>query len=159
MDVPVDLSIPGRAAVAQTTSTELTEARHRLERFAKTIGTCEGQNREELRRWIENLDHAHDWTQPNDPLFLQMAASLAQGTLAKQLTFFKNEVGETSDEFTCENLKVSLRRCFLEENEGEYLRRQVAIIAQCPYEDSREFSRRFIDAMRKAYTSEEQKIK
>ena len=125
------------------------ETRRRLENFASRIGVNDGTNREGLREWIQGIDSAKGWTTAPDILVLEMAAYLSSGSLA---SLIRNSVdGQVHP--TWDNCKTQIINTFLNADEQEYLRSRVDNLVQNAYEDSREYARRFQEAVDKGYST------
>ena len=124
------------------------EVRRRLEQHAKRIGTADGTNKEALREWIRGVEYAAVWTGANDLLVLEMVGYLTTGGLATALRHYVNRVGPQRN---WEEAKQEITAAFLDEDEREFLRAKVDKIVQNPYEDSREYGRRYRNAVGQAY--------
>ena len=129
------------------------EARARLELYGKTIVTVDGTNRDELRQWIERIDHAQEWKSSGDRDLLEMVGYLITGSLASHVwRFVKSHEG-----FTWAQVKISITETFLDLNEGRVLRQQVEM-NQRAFEDPREYGLRFDEAVQMEYTAEQQAV-
>ena len=123
------------------------EVRRRLGQHAKQIGGSDGSNQEALRAWIQGVDHAAVWTGARDSLVLEMIGYLATGSLAVQIWGY---IQSTADA-TWAGAREAIISAFLNEDEREYLRSKVEKVTQNPYEDSREYGRRYREAVNRAY--------
>ena len=130
------------------------EARARLERYGKTIGTVDGTNRDELRQWIERVDHAREWTASGDRDLLEMVGYLITGSLASHVRRFV----KAREGVTWAQVKTSITDTFLDLNEGRVLRQHVEKFNQRAFEDPREYGLRFDEAVQMAYTAEQQAV-
>ena len=65
------------------------EVRKKLERYGRNIGTTDGTNREQLRAWLEGVEHALEWTGASDKEGLEMVGYLMAGSLA---IFVRNHI-------------------------------------------------------------------
>ena len=126
------------------------EVRRRLEQHAKRIGVIDGSNREALREWLQNIDHAAAWTGANDGLLLEMVGYLATGGLAIQIRTYIAQLA-AGQHASWGGVKAGIEEAFLNEDEREYLRARVEQLTQNPYEDSREYGRRYREAVGRAY--------
>lgn len=132
------------------------ELRRRLERHGKSIGLCDGINKEALRTWLDGIDNAAAWTNAPAALVFEMAGYLSGGSLATTLRRFVEDT--LPDDRTWENAKLVIIRAFLNEDEREYLRSKVERMKQQVGEDSREFGRKFREAVLKAYSNAELQV-
>ena len=126
------------------------EVRRRLEQHAKRIGVIDGSNREALREWLQNIDHAAAWTGANDGLLLEMVGYLATGGLAIQIRTYIAQLA-AGQHASWGGVKAGIEEAFLNEDEREYLRARVEQLTQNPYEDSREYGRCYREAVGRAY--------
>ena len=130
------------------------EARARLEKYGRTIGSVDGTNRDELRSWIDKIEHAKEWTGTTDRDVLEMVGYLITGALAHHVRRFV----KTNQGVTWIQVRDSITENFLDLHEGRMLRQQIEKIKQRAYEDPREFGLRFSDAVGQAYTTEQQAV-
>ena len=126
------------------------EVRHKLDRYAKSIGTVDGTNRDQLRSWLENVDHAMDWTGASDKEGLEMIGYLMSGSLA---IYVRSHLRQNPEEQTWPKVRAAISKAYLEED--EFLRERVERTYQRPFEDTREFGQRFQEVVRKAYSTSE----
>ena len=126
------------------------EVRKKLERYGRNIGTTDGTNREQLRAWLEGVEHALEWTGASDKEGLEMVGYLMAGSLA---IFVRNHIKESTGTVTWEEVRKAIKKAFLEEDEDEFLRDVVEKSFQRPFEDTREYGRRYREAVRKAYST------
>lgn len=125
------------------------ENRRRLEQFAKRIGTHDGSGRDALRAWMTAIDHAAEWTGATNSLILEMVGYLATGSLATTIRQFVRDA--QAQDRTWVLVKAAVVTHYLADDEQEYLRSIVEGLRQNPYEDSREYGRRFQTAVQDAY--------
>ena len=130
------------------------EARARLEKYGRTIGSVDGTNRDELRSWIDKIEHAKEWTGTTDRDVLEMVGYRITGALAHHVRRFV----KTNQGVTWIQVRDSITENFLDLHEGRMLRQQIEKIKQRAYEDPREFGLRFSDAVGQAYTTEQQAV-
>ena len=123
------------------------EVCRRLGQHAKQIGGSDGSNQEALRAWIQGVDHADVWTGARDSLMLEMIGYLATGSLAVQIWGYIQSAADA----TWARAREAIIAAFLNEDEREYLRSKVEKVTQNPYEDSREYGRRYREAVNRAY--------
>ena len=145
-----------RSSTAMTTTAEQSskkEVRSRLERFARNIGPVDGTSREALRRWIDGVDHAKEWCAASDKDILEMIGALLGGALATHTIAFKKQKDKDAEDLTWKDLKAEIRTHFLDNDEEEFLRATVDRTRQQAYEDTRAYAQRFLEAVRKAYTT------
>ena len=115
----------------------------------------------ELRRRLEQglrgVDNAAAWTQANDTLLLEMVGYLSIGSLATLIREFLEAIVQdpTGPPRGWRQVKEAIITSFLDEDEREYLRSKVDDILQNPYEDSREYGRRYKEATHRAYEATE----
>ena len=107
--------------------------------------------RELRRRLVQGLrgvDNAAAWTQANDTLLLEMVGYLSIGSLATLIREFLEAIVQdpTGPPHGWRQVKEAIITSFLDEDEREYLRSKVDDIVQNPYEDSREYGRRYKEA-------------
>ena len=133
------------------------ELRRRLEQHAKSIGITDGANKAALREWLQGVDNAAAWTQANDTLLLEMVGYLSIGSLATLIRESLEAMIQDPTGPPCgwQQVKEAIIASFLDEDEREYLRSKVDDIVQNPYEDSREYGRRYKEATRRAYEATE----
>ena len=101
------------------------EVRQRLEQHSRNIGPCDRTNREQLRNWIEGVDHALQWTHASNREGLEMIGYLMTGSLAIHV---RKYVGANAGA-QWQNIK-EIKRAFLDENEDEFLWEKLETIAQ-----------------------------
>ena len=142
-----------QAQVQQGQVAQEREMRTRLERHARTIGVSDGTSRDGVRTWVEAIDNAKTWTGASDGLILDMVGYLAQGALANLILTHLEGAGQAQR--TWDSVKAAITSGILSEDEAEWLRKRVSTMTQRPYEDSREYGRRFQEAVRKAYSQQE----
>ena len=130
------------------------EIRRRLQQHAKGIGMTDGSNREALRSWLQGVDNAAVWTNANDGLVLEMVGYVALGSLANHIMAFMHSAPPGTTR-AWEEVKQAVIAAFLDEDEKEYLRSKVDHVVQSPYEDSREYARRYREAVGNAYDQQE----
>ena len=148
----------GQCATSQNERIALSSAkerRQRLDRHAKNIGVVDGVSRKEMRAWLEGMDNAETLVGATGPEMLELAGTLLRGSVAAAFVAqIRNNGGVTWPE-----MRSQLKKAFLSEDEDEYVREQLEHISQQGFEDVREYSRRFTDCVRKAYSPTEQKVK
>ena len=86
------------------------EVRAKLEKYGRNIGTTDGTNREQLRAWLEGVDHAIQWTGASDREGLEMVGYLMKGSLAIHVRNFLQQQGQG---VTWDSVKTEVRRAFL----------------------------------------------
>ena len=143
------------ALQAQATLAARREARTRLERYGRMIGTVDGSNRDEVRAWLDKVDHAKEWTSASDAELLEMVGYLMAGPLANHVRRF---VKDNAPAVIWDQVKKSITETFLDQHEGRALRQQVERLKQKPFEDPREFGIRFLEAVQQAYTTDDLKL-
>ena len=130
------------------------DRRLKLERFGRNLGTVDGSSREALRRWIDGVDYAKAWVNATDLMVLELIGALVGGALASHLLTFKEKCSNAQPpkEMTWEVIKAEIKKSFLDNDEEEFLREVVDRTKQQPYEDTRAYAQRYLEAIRKAYT-------
>ena len=128
------------------------EVCHKLDLYANSIGTVDGMNRDQLRSWLEHVDYAMDWTGASDKEGLEMIGYLMSGSLA---IYVRSHLRQNPDEQTWPKVRAAISKAYLEEDEDEFLREPAERTNQRPFEDTREFGRRFQEVVRKAYPTSE----
>ena len=78
----------------------------------------DGTNRDQLRSWLENVDHAMDWTGASDKEGLEMIGYLMSGSLA---IYVRSHLRQNSDEQTWPKVRAAISKAYLEEDEDEFL--------------------------------------
>ena len=126
------------------------ELRRRLEQHAKRIGSTDGADKETLREWLRGIDHAIAWTRANDVLVMEMVGYLATGSLATLIERFIREADPGAAR-TWLQVRQAIIEEFLNADEKEYLRSKVDSVHQNPYEDPREYGRRYRETVTTAY--------
>ena len=123
--------------------------RQRLQQHAKRVGTTDGSNKELLREWIRGIDHASTYTAAGQHLVLEMVGYLTTGSLAS----FVQHTVTTLDaaQRTWPVVRDRIRTNYLGEEESEILREKVDALKQSPFEDVRDYARRFRESINSAY--------
>ena len=136
------------------------DRRIRLERFGRSLGTVDGSSREALRRWIDGVDYAQKWVGATDLMVLELIGALVGGALASHLLSFKEQCQNAvpAKEMTWDAVKAEIKKSFLDNDEEEFLREVVDRTRQQPYEDTRAYAHRYLEAIRKAYTADDLKV-
>ena len=97
--------------------------RDQLRLHEKSVGSCDGTSKQEVRNWIQGVDRAETWIEgATDQAVVQMAASLITGPLATHLTRLKEAAIQAQQQLTWAAIKTEIRRAFLEVDEEETLR-------------------------------------
>ena len=134
------------------------EMRMKLEKFAKNIGPVDGSSREEVRRWLDAVDHAKKWVDASDVYILEMVGALMRGNLASHMLTYKGTVRDAGEVLTWDKVKKEIEKQFLDSDEKQFLRLSLDRMCQQAFEDTRAYAQRFKEAVRKAYTPEDLKI-
>ena len=130
-----------------------------LRQHARTIGTCDGQERGELRKWISGVDQASVWVEgADDKAVIEMLAPLLAGPLATFLTQLKKRADLAKTPLTWEGIKAEIKKTFLAINEEDLLREAVHKVVQREYEEVQAYTQRFKEALRLGYTDTEQAV-
>ena len=126
-----------------------------LEKFAKSIGTCDGEDPTALREWLRGMDHASKGSGASNKLVVEMAVYLSGGDLGE----FILETTSAMDQATITWVAVrdQVINSFLNMDECDQLQDQVYRMRQGPEQMAWEFGRKFRAACVRAFPTEELK--
>ena len=68
------------------------ELRKNLKDFADSLGPVDGSNRDELRKWLQDIDNIRAWTNAPDALVIDLAGQKAHGPLRAALLAAKGQL-------------------------------------------------------------------
>lgn len=127
-----------------------------LTRIGKNIFPVDGSNRVDLRKWIEGVNHAKTWTNATDSVIVEFIGGIIHGSLAEHVRefVFVNKKGEA----TWDEVKHEITKAFLGEEEPQFLRELVARNHQVGSETVREYGRRYVSDVNKAYSQQERAV-
>ena len=130
-----------------------------LDKHAKYIGSCDGQSRSELRKWITGFDQTAAWVEgADDKAIVEMMAPLITGPLATFLTQLKKRADASKTVLTWGGIKAEIKKTFLAINEDDLLREEVQKLVQREYEEVQAYTQRFKEALRLGYSDTEQAV-
>ena len=127
------------------------DLRKRLEQHARYIGCVDGTDRQQVREWLDSVSSAKDWTGAGDALTLEMVGYLCKGEMAVTIRGVIEDHADGGGA-TWAVIKDHLTTTYLDEDEKEYRREKVDALRQAPYQDTREYGRKYAAAVSKAYT-------
>ena len=130
----------------------------RLQTFLKGAGSCSGQNKEELRQWLSSLDYAKTYSQCPEDVFIMHLMAQTREPLRTILDLYLKKATNEGRVTTWTEIKEHISKECLSADEKEFLRDTVESTTQGIYEDIRTYVLRFREAVRRAYTEEEQKL-
>lgn len=124
-----------------------------LGRHAKKIGETDATNKEELRVWLDAVDHAQQATNAPDNLIFEMVNYLVREDFATWIIDFTNSL--PAEHRTWQNLREGIVTSYLDPEELNFLKRKVGQMTQKAAEDVRRYGVRFGSAVKRAYTQNE----
>ena len=113
--------------------------------WAKDITKCDGKSAAAIRTWIEEVKQALNHTDAVARLVIRSTA----GPLRKDLEAFMGP-GDRS-RFSWDDLRRYVVRNFMSDQDKEELRAEVEMMAQKAYESTKDYGRRYKDAVDLAY--------
>ena len=129
------------------------QERKRLEQHARYIESCDGSVREQVREWLDAITAAKRWTNTSNKSVIEMVGYLSKGALRTSIADYV-EQNDPDDGATWEGVRDHVSNSFLDEDEAQHLRKKAENIKQAPYQDSREYGLKYMNAINKAYTQE-----
>ena len=133
-----------------------TQDRRTLEKFAKSIGSCDGEDPTALREWLRGMDHASKGSGTSHKLVIEMAVYLAGGDLGEFILETSNAMDQAT--ITWVAVRDQVINSFLSVDECDQLQDQVYRMRQGPEQMAWEFGRKFRAACVKAFPAEELKL-
>ena len=131
--------------------------REQLRCHAKSIGACDGDNMDELRKWIANIDATIPCISGlTDEDVISMATTLMRGSLKIHVAKLLQGAADAQTPLTWEGLKKEVQKEFLESNEEALLREIFHKLVQYDHENTQAYTRRFKEALRYAYSATDQ---
>ena len=146
-------NVQGQLVQLQATS----ELRRKLKDFADSLTPLDGSNRDELRKWLQDIDNIRAWTNAPDALVIDLAGQKSSGPLRAALLAARDQIQLPANR-TWPNVKVVISEEFLERDEQQHLQLRLDNMVQEPFEDLRAYARRFIDLRDMAYPPNEVNI-
>ena len=127
------------------------DLRKRLEQHARYIGCVDSTDRQQVREWIDAVSSAKGWTGAGDELIMEMVGYLSKGELAVSIRSFIDDLGDGGQP-TWVQVKDHFTTTYLDEDEKEFRQEKVDALRQAPYQDTREYGRKYQAAVQRAYT-------
>ena len=129
------------------------QVKKRIKDFAIGISVCTGDNRDDLRRWLSQIDDVRQWTNAPDSLIIDLAGQLSTGALFKALIRARD--GLQGPQVTWPNVRALVSTQFLDADEPQYLQARLDKCIQQPFEDVGAYTRRFQNQVDMAYADDE----
>ena len=131
----------------------LNEVRRSLKTHASKIGTCDGTDKELIRKWLRGIDHAKKCTAATDKLTFELVGFTTNGSLGD---FYTEQTAALQDpNKTWAHLRGLIVTSYLGPHEKRHLRDKLEKLRQEPFEEIEDFNRRFTELMQQAYTVEQ----
>jgi hypothetical protein len=152
-DAQAKLQQPEQAALRlQQESFKLTKnttIQKQLQLYAKAIAVCDGSNRQNLRKFLESLNNAQEWSGASSEQMLQLCSRLISGNLQNALT---RHVHTTMNGLcSWEQAKDFIKINFLGKDELSHLRSQLVRLSQGTQESCQNYIRRWDSLVSKCY--------
>ena len=117
------------------------QLRNRMRDHGKTIGTCDGNDKSQLKTWVKGIERARKYCSANDIQVIELVGALALGPLAEVITNYLE--GKTAIEQTWAGVQEEIARAYLSEEESQLQRNEIKELFQKPYEDVQAYGRNF----------------
>ena len=132
-----------------------TTLRRMLDKFAKTIGTCDGEDAEALRAWLRGIDHAATGSKADAAMVVEMAVYLSGGDLGEFILTHTKNIEEKDLKWN--TVREAIVSMFLSADEMDYLQDKVYRMRQAMDQSAWEYGRKFKAACIKAFPTDEYK--
>ena len=132
------------------------EVRKRVQELASHVAPTNGDDRDQLRQWIHQIDQLRLWTNAQEGVIIDLSGQLSRPPLSTAILAIRE--GLQAGFKTWPNVKAAIEAQFLEVDEQGYLHARLDRLVQQPMEDIRGYSRRFRTQLEMAYPAEEREV-